>query len=624
MTLMSGLIDSALSWWRSGDSRQVPTTGDRSVVVTTEGVNSPPEKTTAAQDTATESPWLAQLDRLGIPRSLNYPNTSLGKLLDQTADRFGGSLGLTYSGRNWTWTELRDQCNRLAGGLARLGVRRGDRVLMALPNCPEYIFSFFAIQKLGAIVVNAGPLIGPDDLQQILSVSTPKVIIGLDLQAPMLSRISRDSTVEHWVWVSLALYQPVLKRLGYQFKVWHERESQNGNTARHLSMEKLMTDAPARPPTVEPEPDRIAVLQPTSGTTGFVKLVKLSHRNLIDNAVQVSLWLGAHVAQERFFTALPMFHVYGLTAALITPVYLAAPMLVMTRFNAAQALEWAQQFRPTIFPLVPAMCDAISNLLQARSRENGSFTGFADLRMCISGAAPLSQETADRFIKLTGAKLVEGYGLSEAGPVTHVNPPDAERIGSIGLPMPDTQCRIVDLETGQREMPLGECGELLVSGPQIMAGYLANPEQTQKALTTDSHGRTWLHTGDIVWVDPDGYFHVQDRMKDMIIRSGMKVYAAKVERVLRTHPQVADVAVIGVADPIHTEEVVAMVVPANTDPEKQTELAETLRTFCRERLAPYEVPARVQFVKQLPRSALGKLLKRELKSQLETTPAQKE
>jgi long-chain acyl-CoA synthetase len=299
-------------------------------------------------------------------------------------------------------------------------------------------------------------------------------------------------------------------------------------------------------------------------------------------------------------------------------------MLVMTRFNAAQALEAAQRFQPTIFPLVPAMCDAISNLLQARSKESSPFDGFANLRMCISGAAPLSQETADHFIKWTGAKLVEGYGLSEAAPVTHVNPPDAVRIGSIGLPMPDTQCRIVDLETGQRDIPIGECGEMLVSGPQVMAGYLANPEQTQKALTTDSDGRTWLHTGDIVWVDPDGYFHVQDRMKDMIIRSGMKVYAAKVERVLRTHPQVADVAVIGVADPIHTEEVVAVVVPANTEPEKQNELAEILRTHCRERLAPYEVPARVQFVAQLPRTALGKLLKRELKKQGESTPAQKE
>jgi long-chain acyl-CoA synthetase len=624
MTLMSGLIDSALSWWRSGDSRHVSVPGDRSDPARTDVAISPPQESTADRDTASEAPWYKQLDRLGVPRSLNYPSTSLGKLLDQTTDRFASSLALSYSGRNWTWTELRDQCNRLAGGLARLGVRRGDRVLMGLPNCPEYIFAFFAVQKLGAIIINAGPLIGAEDLQQILSMSTPKVIIGLDLQAPMLSRISRDSTVEHWVWVSLALYQPVLKRLGYQFKLWHERESQNGNTSRHTSMEKLMADAPSRPPTVEPEPDRIAVLQPTSGTTGFVKLVRLSHRNLIDNAVQVSLWLDARVAQERFITALPMFHVYGLTAAMITPVYLAAPMLVTTRFNAPQILELARRFHPTIFPLVPAMCDAISNLLQTRSNEPDPFIGLADLRMCISGAAPLSQETSDRFIKLTGAKLVEGYGLSEAGPVTHVNPPDDVRIGSIGLPMPDTHCRIVDLETGQRDMPIGECGELLVSGPQIMAGYLANPEQTQKALTTDSNGRTWLHTGDIVWVDPDGYFHVQDRMKDMIIRSGMKVYAAKVERVLRTHPQVADVAVIGVADPIHTEEVVAAVVPTGTEPEQQTELAEALRTFCRERLAPYEVPARVQFVKQLPRSALGKLLKRELKSQLETTLAQKE
>jgi long-chain acyl-CoA synthetase len=623
MTLMNGLIDSALSWWRN-DSRPNGSARDRldSIVREAPAPVNKPQPSTIRETAAL--PWLKKLDELRIPHSLNYPHTSLGKLLDQIAERYGPSMALSYNDRTWTWSELRDQCDRLAGGLARLGVRRGDRVLVALPNCPEYIFAFFAIQKLGAIVVNAGPLIGPDDLQQVMSVSTPKVIIGLDLQGPMLSRISKDSTVEHWVWVSLALYQPVLKRLGYQFKVWHERESQNGNTIRHMNMEKLMADAPARPPTVEPDPDRIAVLQPTSGTTGFVKLVRLSHRNLISNATQVSLWLNGRVGQERFFTALPMFHVYGLTAALITPVYLAAPMLVMTRFNAAQALELAEDFHPTIFPLVPAICDAISDLLESHAKDGKSFTGFRDLQMCISGAAPLSHETSDRFVKLTGANLVEGYGLSEAGPVTHVNPTADTRVGSIGLPMPDTQCRIVDIETGQKDMPIGECGEMLVSGPQIMAGYLANPEQTQKALSTDKEGRVWLHTGDVVWVDPDGYFHVQDRMKDMIIRSGMKVYAAKVERILRTHAQVADVAVIGVSDPIHTEEVLAVVVPANTEPEKENELAEALRTLCRQRLAPYEVPARVQFMKQLPRSALGKLLKRELKAQLEAKPADKE
>jgi long-chain acyl-CoA synthetase len=617
---MSGLINTALGWWRHVEPR-----ADGSAA----GSNGNGDGHSAAADITAESalpppppapkpptePWLKQLDRMGIPRTLVYPNTTLGKLLDQTAERFGSAAALTYSHRHWTWQEVRDQANRMAGGLARLGIRRGDRVVVTLPNCPEFVFAFYAIQKLGAVMVNAGPLMGVDDFQTVITLTSPRAVIGLDLQSPILCKAGKDSSIEHWIWVSLAFYQTVFKRIGYQFKLWHERE-ESADPDQHVRLEKMLADAPSRPPSIEPDPNRTAVLQPTGGTTGTVKLVQLSHRNFISNAAQVFAWMGGRLGQERMMAVLPMFHVYGLTIGLVTATYGAAQTIVCTRFSAGETLEMLRRYKPTIFPLVPAMCDAICDEIEKESKDDDDDRApkaIEGLRVCISGAAPLPKETSERFMRITGAKLVEGYGLSEAGPVTHANVPGHARVGTIGLPLPDTRCKVVDLVDGKTEALPGECGELLVSGPQIMSGYFSNPEGTRAALTTDEDGRVWLHTGDVVRVDEDGYFHVQDRKKDMIIRSGLKVYPAKVERVLRAHELIADAAVIGRPDPVHTEEVVAMVVP-HTIPEKRQELADSLRAYCRQHLAPYEVPAKVEFLTKLPRSALGKLLKKELRA----------
>ena len=603
---MSGLIDTAMGWWRHGEARGAPS--DVPVNGSSKG-----SETEAVAPAPPEPAWLAQMDRAGLPRHLVYPTTTLARLLDQTADRFGPATALVYNHHTWSWQELREQINRLAGGLAQLGVRRGERVVLTLPNCPEFVVAFFAIQKLGAVVVNAGPLMGADDLVSVFTMTSPRVVIGLDLQSPILCRAGKDSTVEHWVWVTLAFYQSVFKRLGYQFKLWHERDPK-ANPDQHTTMVKVMAEAPSRPPSVEPDIDRTALLQPTGGTTGTVKLVQLSHRNLLSNAAQVCIWTGSRYGQERVMGVLPMFHVYGLTVGLLTSVYAGAQILLTTRFGAAETVEMIRRYKPTIFPIVPAMCDALCDELEKQAREkNGPSTRLDSLRVCISGAAPLRQETSNRFMRITGAQLIEGYGLSEAAPVTHANVLGHPRIGTIGLPMPDTLCRIVDLETGTTDVPPGDCGEMLVCGPQVMSGYFSAPEQNRAALTTDDQGRVWLHTGDVVRVDAEGFFHVQDRMKDMIIRSGLKVYPAKVEKVLMMHEQVADAAVIGRPDAVHTEEVVAIVV-AKSLPENRQELADALRAFCRQHLAAYEVPSKVEFVDKLPRSALGKLLKKELRA----------
>src|ERR1041385_2903909 len=267
-----------------------------------------------------ESPWLAQLDAAHVPRSLNYPSCSLGRILDQTADRFPELPALIYRDNRWTYRQLADQANRLATALARHGVRRGDRVLLTLPNCPEFAICFFAIAKLGAVAVNAGPLMGKDDLATVIAITSARVGIGLDLQTQGLTSVAHHSSIELFVWVSLQSYQGAFRRLGYQFKLWHNRGG-NGSAAEHLPLEEILAHTPPRPPRSLSDAHQVALLQPTGGTTGGVKLAELSHANLISNALQVSVWMGCQPGQERILAVLPMFHAYGLTLCLIAPVF---------------------------------------------------------------------------------------------------------------------------------------------------------------------------------------------------------------------------------------------------------------------------------------------------------------
>jgi len=621
-------FDSMRRWWKNGG----PTASVDSDRLS--GVNG--NALEHADKPAPEPAWLAQIDKAGFPRHVVYPNCTLGRLVDHAAERYGDSIAVVYGEEKWTYRQLLAQVNRMAGGLASLGVRRGDRVLFTLPNCPEMVVGFLATQKLGAVVVNAGPLMGIDDVATVTSMTTPRVAIGLDLQAPLLSHIN-SATVEHWIWVSLESYQPVLKRLAYRYKLWHGRNGQ-GSTAQHLPLQKLLEQAPARPPSVEADPNKPAVLQPTGGTTGTLKLAQLTHKNLLANAAQITAWMQAVGGQDRFLAVLPMFHVYGLTTALITPVFNAASMILMTRFHARDLVDIVRREKPTIMPLVPAICSGICDELEKQhKKDNRKIEPIAGVRLCLSGAAPLPPELSERFTKVTGVEVLEGYGLTEASPVTHVNLRGQARANSIGLPMPDTRIRIVEIDESKSGVPVmwnsirdvapGEPGEMLINGPQIMLGYFANPEQTRIALINDNEGNTWLRTGDIVNVDEEGYFHVLDRKKDMIIRSGLKVFPAKVEKVLRSHPLVMDAAVIGRSDPRQTEIVVGVVVvtapPEKNDKGQPTDrnaylekITEELRALCREHLAPYEVPKQIEFADSLPRSPLGKLLKRELRKQV--------
>ena len=628
-------IDSIRRWWKTGSQPpegEAPA-GEAGLNGDGSGDGHP------APAPAGEGPWLQQLDRADIPRSLVYPTTTLGRIVDHAADRFGDATAVVYGTTRWTYSELLSQVNRTAGGLASLGVRRGDRVLLTLPNCPEMVTTFLAVQKLGAVAVNVGPLMGADDLTSVMTMTAPRVAVGLDLQAPLLERAGLGSSVEHWLWVSLQAYQPVLKRLGYQYKLWQGRNG-HGARAQHVELSELLANAPARPPTIEPDLDKVAVLQATGGTTGTLKLAQLTHRSLLANATQISVWMGCRPGQECFLAVLPMFHVFGLTTCLMAPVFNAASMVLMTRFNAPEMLDLVRRERPTVVPVVPAICSALCDELERQEKKDHRKPEPLDsIRLCVSGAAPLPVAALDRFASLTGAPVIEGYGLTEASPVTHVNLLGKPRPGSIGLPMPDTRIRIVHVDDDPnhpRDVAPGEPGEMLISGPQIMLGYFANPEQTRHALMTDEEGDVWLRTGDIARMDAEGYFYILDRKKDMIIRAGLKVFPAKVESVLRKHPRIADAAVVGRADAVKTESVVAVVVarpapapadataPVPTKEQDQERLCEELRLLCREHLAPYEVPQHFEFTDLLPRSPLGKLLKRELRkapAPPATTPA---
>ena len=379
-----------------------------------------------------EAPWLAQLDRACIPRTLNYPAMTLGRLVDQAADRFGDSTAIVYGATRWTYRELLAQVNRTAGGLASLGVRRGDRVLFTLPNCPEMVATFLAVQKLGAVVVNVGPLMGADDLASVMTMTAPRVTIGLDLHAPVLGRAGQGTTVEHWVWVSLQAYQPVLKRLGYQYKLWHDRNG-SGDKSQHITLSELLANAPARPPTVEPDASKVAVLQATGGTTGTLKLAQLTHRNLIANATQITMWMHCRHGQERFLGVLPMFHVYGLTTSMLGPLYAAAEMALMTRFYAGEALELIRRERLTVLPVVPAMCAGLCDELEKQEKKEGRKPApFDHVHLCFSGAAPLPVAALDRFHKLTGVLVhsVEGCAYQIRYLLTH--PEFAVQLGKNG------------------------------------------------------------------------------------------------------------------------------------------------------------------------------------------------
>ena len=472
-------------------------------------------------------------------------------------------------------------------------------VAIMLPNVPQSIIAYFGSLKAGAPVSPINPLYVEQEIRQQVDDAGCDTIVVLQQLYPRVGPLVGRSALKHVIVTGAEDYLPWFKRLAYPWVNRGEKRSAVPCSPNVHRFRRLLRRA-ARPPSVQIAPDDLALLQYTGGTTGTPKGVMLTHRNLVSNTLQCRHWMPAlRSGQERFLAVLPFFHVYGMSACQNLAVSVGASMALLPRFQVNEVLSTIEREQITVFPGIPAMYAAINNHQHLEQRN------LRSIRLCISGAGPLHPEIQRRFEQITGARLVEGYGLTEAAPVTHINPVQNEkrRTRSIGLPISDTQAKIMDVETGMRELPLGEVGELAIRGPQVMQGYWNRPDETAQVLRD-----RWLYTGDMARMDADGYFYLEDRKKDMIKSGGENVYPREVEECLCRHPKVKEAAVVGLPQGLHGEQIKAYVVLEDG----QTAAPSELLDHCRTELAKFKVPKRIEFRSSLPKTIIGKVLRRVL------------
>jgi long-chain acyl-CoA synthetase len=540
----------------------------------------------------------------GVPQSLTYPDLTLGGLLGQTASKYPDNTALLFYGRKISYTELDALANRFANALAGLGVKKGDRVALMLPNIPQMVIAYYGTLRLGAIAVATNPLYKAHELEVQLKDSGAETLVAVDMFYPVISPVLPGTAVRRLILCGIKDYLPFPLSLLYPIKARIEKQWVRVKRVPPIhDFLSLLNKARAAPVGTVVSPNDIAILQYTGGTTGTPKGAILTHRNLVVNAVHNREWLTVRKeGEERMLAVIPFFHVYGMTTAMNLGVLLGAELIIIPKFHTKEVLHFINKYRPTIFPGIQAMYMAIGNYPKIHKYD------LTSIKAAISGAGPLMREVQERFEQLTKARIVEGYGLSEASPVTHCNPVFGKRkLGSIGLPFPDMDAKIVDLDTGEKELPVGEAGELVVKGPQVMKGYWNKPEETARALRGG-----WLHTGDIAKMDEEGYFFIVDRIKDMIKTVGENVYPREVEEVLFTHPKVKDAVVVGLPhEAFMGEKIKAYIVLK----EGETATAEELIGFCREQLSKFKVPKEIEFRDQLPKTLVGKVLRRVLRDE---------
>lgn len=543
-------------------------------------------------------PWLAHYPPQ-IPTELDYPNVPLSHFLLQAAQEYPHQRALHFLGKSVTYGELLIAVQKFAGALQKLGVQKGDRVAIMLPNCPQTVIAYYGVLQLGAIVVQVNPLYMERELTHQLCDSGAKMIVCLDLVYPKVKNVQDQTPIEriivtgiqdflpfpkNWVFPILQRVKGTLSKLDKT--EFHDFNHLIANSEPYTTLEMI-----------EPTED-LALLQYTGGTTGLAKGVMLTHQNLVSNVIQCRAWFyRAKQGEENFLAVVPFFHVYGMTVGMNLSLCLAGCLTMLPRFEISMTLKAIQKEKPTVFPGAPTM---YIGLLQHPDLYKYN---ISSIKACISGSSALPLEVQEQFEKMTGGRLVEGYGLTECSPVTHTNLIwDRRKTGSIGLPWPDTQAKIVHLENGE-VLPPGEIGELVVKGPQVMKGYWNQPQETLEVLREG-----WLYTGDLAYMDEEGFFYIVDRKKDLIIASGFNIYPREVEEVLFEHPDILEAAVTGVPDAYRGETVKAFVVVK----EGKSLTEEDLDRFCRERLASYKVPRKYEFRSELPKTLVGKVLKRSL------------
>jgi len=486
----------------------------------------------------------------------------------------------------------------LKTALYDLGIRKGDRVALMLPNTPHYIISYFAVLKLGAIVVQMNPLYSKSEMEFILKDSSAKALITLDLFLDKVLQVKDNIPTKIFIIGRVKEFLNFPLNFLYSLKTIFSKIPPIPNDF-HVFSSLLYTNPKIIDVQINPKED-VAVLQYTGGTTGRPKGAMLTHFNLYANVKQLLAWTtNIDYGNERTLIVIPLFHVYAMTVGMNYTLAIGGNVVLLPKFDLKQVIEEIEKYKITNFPGVPAIYNAINNY------EEISKYNLTSIKLCLSGAAPLPIQVKQQFEKITGAKLIEGYGLSEASPVTHANPIYGEnREGSIGLPLPDTDAKIVDLKTGE-ELPPGKEGELIINGPQVMKGYWNNEEETKQVLKDG-----WLFTGDIAKMDEDGYFYIVDRKKDMIIVHGFNVYPRNIEEVLYKHPKIKEAAVVGIKKPEIADEIVKAYVVVK---EGETLTKEELLSYLKEHLTYYEIPSEIEFTSEIPKSLIGKPLRRVLR-----------
>jgi len=548
-------------------------------------------------------PWTAHYEP-HVPPTIDIPDTPLSDCLRRNALRHPKRTALIFFDKRVSFQELNDAVDRFAAGLQKLGVGQGDRVAVYMPNCPQYVIAYYGILRAGAVIVPCNPLYVARELQHQITDAGARVVVVLSSFYRTIKEIRSDTPLEYAIVANIKDYFPPHlralftllkeKKEGHYLDLTEERET--------VWFTDFVDNAPAVPAPVRVRLDDTACLLYTGGTTGVPKGAELTHGNLLVNAMQCQVWLNTKPAGEVVMAALPMSHSYGMTTCLNHGMYCASTLvLIPNPRDLAFVLKNIQKHKPTLFPGVPTMYVAINNHPDIQKYD------LSSIRACISGGAGLPKEVQIRFEQLTGGKLVEGYGLTEASPVTHANPIFGDcRIGTIGLPWPNTECMLIDSENGHHEVAPGEPGELCIKGPQVMKGYWNMPDETAKVLRDG-----WLYTGDIAVMSEDGYFSIVDRKKDMIIAGGFNIYPREIEEVLYEHPKVKEAVAVGIPHPYRGETVKAYVVLKNGESITEAELI----AWCKGRLAKFKIPTAIEFRADLPKTMVGKILRRALREE---------
>lgn len=549
-----------------------------------------------------DRPWLKYYDE-GVPETIDYPPVTLFYFLEESARKYPDNPCTIFKGAVITYKEMNDLSDRLAAGLAELGIKKGDRIGLFMPNTPQFVMAYFAILKLGGVVVATNPLYSPREIEHQVNDAGVEVMLVMSNFYNLIKQVQPNTKIRTVVVTNLKEALPTV--LAFLFTL--TKEKKGGFRVQPAEGDYLMQDLigrykPENRPKVEVGPDDTALFQYSGGTTGVAKAAVALHRNLVANSLQIRHWMpNAVEGKETFLMAIPLFHVYGMVAGMCFAMRIAASMVMIPNpRDLGDVLESIQKYKATIFPGVPTMYNAINNHPDVKAGKYNLST----IKACISGSAPLLRETKEKFEALTGGKLVEGFGMSEAPTASHCNPLFGENpVGSIGLPLPDMDCRIISLDDEVSEMPVGEIGELVLRGPNVMKGYHNMPTETANSLRDG-----WLYSGDIARMDERGYFYIVDRKKELIKPGGYQVWPREVEEVIAANPKVLEVGVAGVPDPYRGETVKAWVVLKPGQEATEDEI----KAWCADKLAKFKIPTQVEFRPELPKTTVGKILRREL------------